>query len=92
MVGSSRVRPLLIWAIGSSFTNFLGGGDTLIDAIRQRYPGAPEIVYKKMAGGAEMKPCGQETARRCEQRVGRVRRGVVECTPRRLGGVAITFN
>ena len=43
-------RPLLIWAIGSSFTNFLGGGDTLIDAIRQRYPGAPQIVYKKMAG------------------------------------------
>ena len=43
-------RPLLIWAIGSSFTNGLGNGDELIGLIRQRFPGAPKIVYKKMAG------------------------------------------
>jgi len=48
--GFAPDRPLLIWAIGSSFTNFLGNGDPLIEAIRARYPNGPEIVYKKMAG------------------------------------------
>ncbi len=43
-------RPLLVWAIGSSFTNGLGNGDFLIKQIRQRFPDAPEIDYKKMAG------------------------------------------
>ncbi|HUT93928.1 MAG TPA: SGNH/GDSL hydrolase family protein [Thermoguttaceae bacterium] len=50
--GFDPPRPLLIWAIGSSFTNFLGGGDQLIEAIRQRWPDAPEIVYKKMVGNS----------------------------------------
>jgi hypothetical protein len=43
-------RPLLVWAIGSSFTNGLGNGDYLIELIRERFPNAPKIVYKKMAG------------------------------------------
>lgn len=43
-------RPLLIWAIGSSFTNGLGNGDYLIELVRERFPNAPKIVYKKMAG------------------------------------------
>jgi len=45
-------RPFLIWAIGSSFTNFLGNGDTLVAAIRERFPKAPKIVYKKMVGNS----------------------------------------
>ena len=48
--GFDPPRPLLIWAIGSSFTNAQGNGDALIEMIRQRYPNAPKIVYKKMAG------------------------------------------
>ena len=50
--GFDPPRPLLIWAIGSSFTNFLGSGDQLIERIRQRWPDAPEIVYKKMVGNS----------------------------------------
>ena len=50
--GFDPPRPLLIWALGSSFTEFLGNGDELIDAIRQRFPNAPEIVYKSMIGGS----------------------------------------
>jgi len=45
-------RPFLIWAIGSSFTNFLGNGDTLVAAIRERFPKAPKIVYRKMVGNS----------------------------------------
>ncbi|NLF72033.1 MAG: SGNH/GDSL hydrolase family protein [Candidatus Anammoximicrobium sp.] len=45
-------RPLLIWAIGSSFTNGLGNGDLLIELIRQRFPHAPPMVYKRMAGNS----------------------------------------
>ena len=40
----------MIWAIGSSWTNFLGDGYPLIRAIRQRFPDAPEIIYRKHAG------------------------------------------
>lgn len=43
-------RPFLIWAIGSSFTNSLGNGNELIGMIRERFPNAPRIEYKKMAG------------------------------------------
>lgn len=50
--GLDPQRPLLIWAIGSSFTNGLGNGDFLIDLIRQRFPNAPKIVYKKIAGNS----------------------------------------
>ena len=45
-------RPLLIWAIGSSFTNGLGNGDLLAELVRQRFPNAPEITYKKIAGNS----------------------------------------
>ncbi len=50
--GFDPQRPLLIWALGSSFTEFLGNGDQLIDAIRWRFPDAPPIVYKSMIGGS----------------------------------------
>ena len=42
----------MIWAIGSSFTNGLGNGDLLIELIRQRFPNAPPIVYKRIAGNS----------------------------------------
>jgi hypothetical protein len=45
-------RPLLIWAVGSSFTNGLGNGELLAELIRQRFPNAPKIIYKKMAGNS----------------------------------------
>ena len=48
--GFDPPRPLLVWAIGSSFTNGLGGGERLKGLIRERFPDAPEIVYKKQAG------------------------------------------
>ena len=50
--GMDPERPLLIWAIGSSFTNGLGNGDFLAELIRQRFPKAPKIVYKKIAGNS----------------------------------------
>lgn len=50
--GFSPPRPLLIWAIGSSYTNKLGSGDELIELVRRRWPSGPEIVYKKMVGNA----------------------------------------
>ena len=50
--GFDPKRPFVIWAIGSSFTDFLGNGDKLIAAIHKKYPNAPEIVYKKMIGGS----------------------------------------
>jgi len=43
-------KPFLIWAVGSSWTNFQGNGYPLIRAIRERFPNAPPIVYKKHAG------------------------------------------
>jgi hypothetical protein len=50
--GLDPERPLLIWAIGSSFTNGLGNGEFLTELIRQRFPKAPKIVYKKIAGNS----------------------------------------
>jgi len=50
--GCDPPRPVVIWAIGSSFTEFLGNGDALIAAIRERFPNAPDIVYKRMIGGS----------------------------------------
>ncbi len=50
--GFDPPRPLVIWAIGSSFTDFLGNGEDLIADIRERFPNAPPIVYKKMVGGS----------------------------------------
>ena len=43
-------KPFVIWAVGSSWTNFQGDGYPLIRAIRARFPHAPPIVYKKHAG------------------------------------------
>jgi hypothetical protein len=43
-------KPFLIWAIGSSWTNFQGDTYPLIRAIRERFPEAPEIIYRKYAG------------------------------------------
>ncbi|MBA2113261.1 SGNH/GDSL hydrolase family protein [Bremerella alba] len=50
--GDQLGRPLVIWALGSSYTNFLGDGSELIDMIRQRFPNAPDIVYHKHVGSA----------------------------------------
>lgn len=43
-------KPYLIWAVGSSWTNFQGDGYPLIRMIRERFPDAPPIIYKKHAG------------------------------------------
>ena len=45
-------RPFLIWAVGSSWTGGLGRGDTLKQRIRERFPNAPEIVYKIAIGSS----------------------------------------
>ncbi|MFA6931740.1 MAG: SGNH/GDSL hydrolase family protein, partial [Lentisphaeria bacterium] len=50
--GFSPERPFVIWALGSSFTDFLGNGEELIAELRKRFPNAPPIVYKKMVGGS----------------------------------------
>ncbi len=43
-------KPFLIWAVGSSWTNFQGDGYPLIRMIQERFPNAPPIIYKKHAG------------------------------------------
>jgi hypothetical protein len=43
-------RPFLIYAVGSSWTTYLGDGEALRQIIRQRFPNAPEVVYKKHVG------------------------------------------
>ena len=43
-------KPFVIWAIGSSWTNFQGDGYPLLRAIRERFPQAPELIYRKHAG------------------------------------------
>ena len=50
--GFAPDRPLLIWAIGSSFTNGLGNGELLTDLLRQRFPRMPKVVYRKIAGNS----------------------------------------
>jgi len=50
--GISPPRPFLIWAIGSSYTNMLGGGEAWKEEIPERFPKAPPIEYKKMVGNA----------------------------------------
>jgi hypothetical protein len=40
-------KPFVIWAIGSSWTRGQGDGYGLIHAIRQRFPHAPPIIYKR---------------------------------------------
>jgi hypothetical protein len=43
-------KPFVIWALGSSWTAAQGDGFGLIHAIRQRFPQAPPIVYKRHCG------------------------------------------
>jgi hypothetical protein len=50
--GFDPPRPFVIWAVGSSWTRALGEGDTLKHRIRERFPNAPEIVYKRAIGSS----------------------------------------
>jgi hypothetical protein len=43
-------KPFVIWALGSSFTDMQGDGYLLIHAIRERFPNAPQIIYRKHGG------------------------------------------
>jgi hypothetical protein len=43
-------RPFVIWALGSSWTAFQGDGYPLTRAIRERFPKAPPLIYKKHVG------------------------------------------
>jgi len=43
-------KPFVIWALGSSWTAAQGDGYGLIHAIRQRFPQAPPLVYKRHCG------------------------------------------
>lgn len=43
-------RPFVIWALGSSFTAFLLNGYPLVDRIRERFPVAPPVIYKRLVG------------------------------------------
>jgi hypothetical protein len=40
-------KAFVIWALGSNWTHFLGNGMPLLLAIRQNFPDAPPLVYKK---------------------------------------------
>lgn len=46
-------KPFVIWALGSSFTDRQGDGYELIRAIRERFPHAPPILYRKHGGPGE---------------------------------------
>ncbi|HEY3900809.1 MAG TPA: hypothetical protein VGM54_19520 [Chthoniobacter sp.] len=46
-------KPFVIWALGSSFTDRQGDGEELIRAIRERFPKAPPIIYRKHGGPGE---------------------------------------
>ncbi len=50
--GRARIpgKPFVIWALGSSFTAWQGDGNELIRAIRQRFPHAPPIIYRRHGG------------------------------------------
>jgi len=50
--GIDPERPFLIWGIGPSYLNFLGDGTALACHLRQRFPNAPPIVYKKQVGSS----------------------------------------
>jgi hypothetical protein len=43
-------KPFVVWALGSSFTDWQGSGYELMEAIRQRFPKAPQIIYRKHGG------------------------------------------
>ena len=50
--GIAPERPFLIWGIGPSYLNFLGDGTDLACHLRQRFPQAPPIIYKKHVGSS----------------------------------------
>ncbi|MFT4588951.1 MAG: hypothetical protein ACI8QF_003059 [Limisphaerales bacterium] len=50
--GIAPERPFLIWGIGPSYLNFLGDGSELASHLRQRFPNAPPIVYRKHVGSS----------------------------------------
>lgn len=50
--GIAPERPFLIWGIGPSYLNFLGDGTDWACHLRQRFPHAPPIVYKKHVGSS----------------------------------------
>ena len=50
--GIAPERPFLIWGIGPSYLNFLGDGTDLACYLRQRFPNAPPIIYKKHVGSS----------------------------------------
>jgi len=43
-------KPFVIWGIGSSWTEAQRDGYGLIHAIRERFPNAPQIIYKEHDG------------------------------------------
>jgi len=50
--GFAPERPFLIWGIGPSYLNFLGDGTDLACYLRQRFPNAPPIIYRKHVGSS----------------------------------------
>jgi len=47
-----RDRPLKVMGIGSSYTNMLGNGERLVQWVREKFPDAPPVIYKKHVGSA----------------------------------------
>lgn len=45
-------RPLLIWALGSSYTARLGAGDELIELLKKKYGETKHIEYRRMVGNS----------------------------------------
>ena len=45
-------RPLLIWALGSSYTARLGMGDELIGLLQKRFGETKPILYRRMVGNS----------------------------------------
>lgn len=45
-------RPLLIWALGSSYTARLGTGDELIGLLQKRFGETKPILYRRMVGNS----------------------------------------
>ncbi len=43
-------KPFLIWGVGSSFTSSLDDLEPIRQAILNRFPNAPEVVYKRRVG------------------------------------------
>lgn len=45
-------RPLLIWALGSSYTAKLGVGDELIELLKKKFGETKHIEYRRMVGNS----------------------------------------